>query len=504
MIRAAIIPGSWTALLVAKDVERGTVVDRGGLLVPLFAESFQVGELVPAESGPKPLHRVVSEFERETVVRRVVDRLQAMGVEEAAIEYATTKTSRWHEVSGAIRTGLEEVGITVSYVKRWRVWNTIQHREWVARRIAEGFYGWPGGDGRYEVCRNCGAMLLESLTRGRPYAPPDPKEIQHEPTGDGLVAQSPGASGGETPANEPSEARTKLDGPEANVSGPSLDDEPAIAGIDPGSGYLGVVIARGAIAPLKLVAKHVYPVGERVPLARARKIKRGDEVVIITTRHSLTEPMVDRLANQVLEFLLKHNVKRLALEHVDSVHLDVGQLGAASSIATSLIRAGWVEAVIGDRAAKAGIEVVRVAATSWRAVVAGRRKRGGAGAELIPEAIARGFANWPHETDAHERDAAGLCLWLVAPAPAPPPPREPRKKAEGKREREYDANATKPPSYYVRLERSRKETEEKRKAAGCTCANRRRGRHQAGCPLAHKNGELGAKSGASSTEGKSA
>jgi len=202
-------------------------------------------------------------------------------------------------------------------------------------------------------------------------------------------------------------------------------------------------------------------------------------------RHSLTAPMARALADKIVSRLLEYRVTRLAIEHVESVHIDAKQPAAASSIATSLIRTSWLDILIGERAEAAGIEVQRVSAATWRARVAGRRKRGGAGAELIPEAVASRILGWPPDTDAHERDAAGVNLWLVLPPPESPPLAEKKEHAPrlatSKTPREP---GRRPPSYYARLERLRNETAQAREAIGCQCANKLHGRHRTGCPLA--------------------
>lgn len=467
--RAAIIPGGWTAIVVAED-------DGGPALRPLVAESFEVGQLVEDELGQK--RRVWSEADVEIMVRRLTQRLTDLKAETVVIEWATTKTSKNHELAQAINQACFAHDIPRAYVKRWRLWNMEAHRAWVLSRIAEGYQGWPSGT--YTVARDAGVMLLESIAPDRPKQFPIPipkKEQSHVPHLESIESDAEAEAAPVTPGETAPKGRQKT--PAEPVA-----FFPRTAGIDPGSGYLGLVITEGDTVPVQFIHKAVFPVGEKVPLKRPRKIKHDDKTITITTRNSLTTKMAAALADKIVSRLIQYRVTKLAIEHVESVYIDARRKGSASSIATSLVRSGWLDILIGERAEAAGIEVVRVNAATWRARVAGRRKKGGAGAELIPEAVASRIVGWPRESDEHEHDAAGVCLWRVLPpleAPAlvrekktsanaiPRAPREP-----GKR----------PPSYYLRLEREREATAQARAAAGCQCGNQRQGRHRTGCPLA--------------------
>ena len=467
--RAAIIPGGWTAIVVADDGDGD-----GSTLRPILAESFEVGRLVQDELGAT--RREWSEGDVDLVVRRAMQRLVELKAESVVIEWASSKTSKAHALAQAIKQACFTNDIPCSYAKRWRLWNTTEHRAWVSRRILEGFQGWPSGT--FNASRDAGVMLLESISPERPsQSPLIPKEDSHAPnleSSDAPIETAP-----VTPGENPLKRKGK------KKPAPALPLLPRTAGIDPGSGYLGLVITEGTIVPVQLIHKVTLPVGEKVALKRPRKIKRGDETITLTTRHSLTASMAKALADKIVSRLLEYRVTKLGIEHVESVHMDSKNLGAASSIATSLIRTSWLDILIGERAEAAGIEVHRVSASTWRARVAGRRKRGGAGAELIPEAVASRIKDWPPDTDAHERDAAGVNLWLVLPPPESPPLAE--KKARARtlpRPKGIREPGARPPSYYARLERLRKETAQARAATGCKCSNQRQGRHRTGCPLA--------------------
>jgi hypothetical protein len=462
--RAAIIPGGWTAIVVVEGDEPP--------LRPILAESFEVGRIVEDELGQK--RREWNEADVELAVRRLMQRLIELRAESVVIEWATSKTSKNHALAQAIKQACFTNDIACTYAKRWRLWNTMEHRAWVSRRILEGYQGWPSGT--FNVSRDCGVMLLESIAPERPAQfPPILKEESHVPNLDSSDAKVEAAP--VTPGETSLKRKKKPAEPVVLL--------PRTAGIDPGGGYLGLVITEGTTVPVQLIHKVTLPVGERVALKRPRKIKRGEETITLTTRHSLTAPMARALADKIVSRLLEYRVTKLAIEHVEAVHIDAKNPGAASSIATSLIRTSWLDILIGERAEAAGIEVHRVNASTWRARVAGRRKRGGAGAELIPEAVASRIRGWPPETDVHERDAAGVNLWLVLPPPESPPLAE--KKARAPRlatPKTPSEPGRRPPSYYARLERLRKETAQARKATGCKCSNQHHGRHRTGCPLA--------------------
>lgn len=466
--RAAIIPGGWTAIVVADDGD-------GGTLRPILAESFEVGRIVDDELGAK--RREWNEADVDLAVRRAMQRFIELKVESVLIEWATSKTSKAHALAQAVKQACFTNDIPCSYAKRWRLWNTTDHRAWVSRRILEGYQGWPSGT--FNVSRDCGVMLLESISPDRPAQfPAVLKEESHAPSLESSDAQV------EAAPVTPGETSLKRRGKKKKPAAPVVL-LPRTAGIDPGAGYLGLVITEGTTVPVQLIHKVTLPVGEKVPLKRPRKIKRGEETITLTHRHSLTEPMARALADKIVLRLLEYRVTRLAIEHVESVHIDSKNPAAAGSIATSLIRTSWLDILIGVRAEAAGIEVHRVSASTWRARVAGRRKRGGAGAELIPEAVASRIRDWPPETDAHERDAAGVNLWLVLPPPESPPLAEKKTRAPRlatlKAPREP---GMRPPSYYARLKRLRDESAQARAATGCQCENQRRGRHRSGCPLA--------------------
>jgi len=470
--RAAIIPGGWTAIVVAEGDEPP--------LRPLLAESFEVGRIVDDELGAK--RRDWNEADVDLAVRRLMQRLIDLKAESVVIEWATSKTSKNHALAQAIKQACFANDITCSYAKKWRLWNTTEHRAWVSRRILEGYQGWPSDT--FNVSRDCGVMLLESISPERPTQFSELlKETSHAPSLESSDAPIEAAP----PVTTPGETSLKRRG-EKKKPAPPVVLLPRTAGIDPGSHSLGLVITEGTTVPVQLVHSVTFQVGEKVPLKRPRKIKSGDETITVTTRHSLTLPMATALADKIVSRLIEYRVTKLGIEHTETVHMNPQIVGAAASaISTSLIRMSWLDLLIGQRAEAAGIEVHRVSAATWRARVVGRPKgkRGGAGAELIPAAVASRIRGWPPEADVHERDAAGVNLWLILPPPESPPLAE--KKARAPRlatPKTPREPGRRPPSYYARLERLRSETAQARAATGCHCGNQRHGRHRTGCPLA--------------------
>lgn len=465
--RAAIISGGWTAIVVADHDDAPT-------LGHVLAESFEVGRIVVDEFGEK--RREWSEADVDLAARRAMQRFIDLKVQSVVIEWATSKTSKAHALARAVQEACIANNIAWTYAKRWRLWNAAAHRDWVARRLAEGFRGWPSE--AFTVTRDCGVMLLESIATARPVQVPlSPKEDAHVPNLESSDAQVEAAPVTPRVTELKRRGRKKPAAPVVLL--------PRTAGIDPGSYSLGLVITEGTMMPVQLVHKVTLQVGEKVPLKRPRKIKSEGKTILVRTRHSLTAAMAKALADKVVARLLQYRVTRLAIEHVESVHMNPKLVGAAaSSITTSLIRTSWLDILIGERAEAQGIEVHRVSATTWRARVAGRSrgKRGGAGAELIPEAVASRIQGWPHDADEHERDAAGVNLWLVLPPPELPPLAE--KKTRASRIGTPHAPrepGRRPASYYARLERLRTETTQARVVTGCACD--KKGRHRTGCPL---------------------
>lgn len=191
------------------------------------------------------------------------------------------------------------------------------------------------------------------------------------------------------------------------------------AGIDPGSAYVGLVISQGDAAPLRALHRERIEVGEMVPLKVPRTGIRQTTGVPWeqTHRRSVNGEHVDAVTEQVVLTCQMHRVRRAIIEHVDNVFLDGLDPKAHSSVATQLARSAWLEGSIRKGLRAIGVEVIEARQASVRARVAGRSlgKRGGSSPERIPDAVCRGFPDWPAESDQHERDAALLCLFDVMP-----------------------------------------------------------------------------------------
>ena len=270
---------------------------------------------------------------------------------------------------------------------------------------------------------------------------------------------------------------------------------PTSAGIDPGSRYVALAIGEGERAPLALRMLHTFEAGEVVQLAKPKIVQLAlGGSYTITTKRVLTTANVRRLAQEVVAAMVARNVKRLTIEHVDDAHFSDGNVEAASAIATHLIRNMWVETEIAVRSEQAGIEVVRVGASTWRAKVAGSASAGADRDERIPIALREGYSNWPRETNEHERDAGGILLHGALPESvtklrernARVPVSAGRKRSkmsdlsdeakEARRARDREASA-----------RRKEERHAARAKAGCRCEGKR---HLGSCPLAKRNAKV--------------
>lgn len=243
--------------------------------------------------------------------------------------------------------------------------------------------------------------------------------------------------------------------------------------VDPGSAYVGVVVAEGDALPLRLLHRETIEAGRVVPLAVPRTGTRKDGTAWTQTQHRiLTGDDVARIAQRCVELARTYNVDRVLTEHVNDVFLKAFPEGSHTSRATAINRATWIEGEIRGELRASGFEVAEgVRMVTARARV---RRAKGATAGGIPAAIFAGIDGWPLGSTEHERDAAVLCLYEVTPerprrpyrTPKPPaPPPEPRPAREPKP----------PPPPPV-------------PAGPCRhCGHQGRGRHRRGCPIARIN-----------------
>jgi hypothetical protein len=486
MIRVAIIPGGWCGFVLADEAR------------PLIVESFQVGTVQGQQ-------RIITDQDSAAAAARLVG--QCASAEEVVINWPAAKDSPNHALAAAIFEAFRSRGTAVRYLSRWRrFYMQPKHRAWRQERLA-AFTHWPES-GRFDVCKDAGAMLLEAVAPSKERRPlpseaggpelvaPDPSydsirvtianeakanyEAHNIDAGSdeppGLTTDKPPA----LPASQPPDPSTfdPLD-IATDPAGPPMPPDPlVVAGIDPGSGKVGLCIARGSCWPLTPLKVATYRASVRVPLARPRKCKRRDGTeYTLTTRESLTPEIVTALAASIVAQLRAHGVTRLAIEHVDLVHMpDTATLGAASSIASGMVRSTWIEIEIAAACRAAGIAVDQVTVQQARGAVAGRRAKGQVGTAHISAAIARGFAGWP-AADGHARDAGVLAMWLTRPAESAPVARaRARKGAKDPR-----LPGQKAPSYYAGKERAKRERADRRAEAGCTCSGKK---HARTCPLA--------------------
>ena len=470
-IAAGIVPqlGGYCGIVIAE-----------GDAVPLrvvLAESFEVGRLRPRDSfergAEKTLRREIDEADLTAAVARVVGLLG--GATVVTIAGATPLASKLSEaISGQ--------GIEVK-----RAPEALRKRSGSATpAVMAGFANWQAPEKGRMLLEHAAELLLrgletaagpelaaelrESLEVLKTVATPTPAKLPlaglqvpasaapPEPTGDAAWDEWQAMT-----------ARAAVnDAPE-----PPAPLAPRSAGLDPGSRKVGLCIAEGDTLPLKCIDLRTLLVGRRVELPKPKEVKKRDGTTYTKTHIvEFDDELVDSLAAEIVQILLSHNVKRLILEHVFEAHLQKSDGFKASNSTTQLLRSMWVSTTIRDAAKAAGIEVVRVRATTWRAKVAGRQKRGGDGAERIPAAIAAGFTNWPAKSDEHERDAAGLALYGCAPAAKEPRKRVPR-----------DPNAPKVRHQTVKASHKARaeEVAQRRAEAGCTCKGKK---HLGSCKLA--------------------
>lgn len=502
MYVAAVHPlhAGYAGLVVADVSERPARV--------IVARTVRVGRLVPLdvveEGSRRNARREVDDDSAEDVAASIVPELRALRVERVVVEYQTRTARRTYEpgadieaaqrVAHAIERGCSRAGIAVERVGiAWRLRTSIAL---IDASISAGFAAWPA-DVPYRAARYAGAILLASQNvgpskRGRKSSveagSPPGQGPEVSTVADRAESAAPNATadrqdlGARTGAHDV-RAPLPVEVSAANRTLPLVSTGPRVAGLDPGSAHVGLVIAEGERAPLRLVVARTLDVGERVERARPLTGTRPDGTTYVSThRHTVTAEHVDAVAGAVVAELLRHGVARLVIEHADTVRMDPRNPSAHTSIATAMARQAWVDGVIGERARAAGIAVERVAAVTWRGAVAGRSGRGGAGAERIPAAVLAGVVGWTGH-DEHALDAAGLCLWAVREPEPPPAPRVPRERApRAPRAARSSTPATDGARARARAKASAKSAARaaERRAAGCECTSPR---HVRGCVL---------------------
>lgn len=484
MIRAAVIPlyAGYAGLVVADCSTTPARV--------LRARTLAVGALVPLDepAGKLTHRREVDDAACEDVAARIVPELQALRVERVVVERQERPISRSHEpgaridaaarIVDAITSGCERAGIEVETCgTSWRQKTSVDR---IGDALAAGLVDWPA-DMPWRAARFAGALLLATLGAGpvRRHALAAAERRELAKAAEAKRAAELAASAERAPVAPVAPAPHAVPAPDLTL--PLVPLGPRVAGLDPGSAHVGLVIGEGSAAPLRCLIARTIDVGERVALARPRTGTRPDGTTYTTThRHTVTAEHVDACASAVVAELVRAGVTRLAIEHADTVRMDPKHAAAHSSIATAMARQAWIAGVIGERARVLGIDVLRVGASTWRGAVAGRGQRGGDGAERIPAAIAAGYVGWT-AGDEHALDAAGVVLWLVRPAE--PAPRAPRAVAPAgvpapARTRQVGDGARARSAAKERTNTAARAAE--RRAAGCACTSPR---HARACPL---------------------
>ena len=379
--------------------------------------SFPVGRLVDRDvpSGRYDKVRVVDDEAALDAATQVVPLLQAHGVERLTLvrpdrTYANTDAgvSAAQRVADVIAQSLPS-GIEVKTLKRWNKGG------WTLYEVAS-LPSWPAW-ATYRVTQMAGALALFAA-RGRVVK--RSPEVLAELARHGEQGNANATEG----SPSPSDRRPPLGAAvETTPTAAPLPREPRpilpgarIAAVDPGSAHVGMVVAEGHELPLRCLLADTLPLGERVPLREPKvRVLASGKTKVTTHRHSVRTEHVDALVAEVVSRLVAHGVTHLALEHVDSVYLDAEKASAHVAQATAIARASWVDGAIGEAARAAGIEVLRVTASAWRAAIVRRKGLEHVDADKRVEAVVRaGFSNWP-DADEHAADAAGLCMWLVRP-----------------------------------------------------------------------------------------
>jgi hypothetical protein len=253
------------------------------------------------------------------------------------------------------------------------------------------------------------------------------------------------------------------------VEPPGVDVAPAlalrVAGVDPGTKRVAVVIGEGTAAPLRLIASKVFPVKDAKDSAE-----------------------IGRLVADVLAFLSKYGVERVTVERAVFGQSKAGE-GMLPAVVGSLLLsahlggelAGAIRAWFAQRPdiTIASAPVLTCSSTEWRNAACDaakvERKMGPKGrpikrtrGEAYPAVRALFLGQLPGDVDT--LDAAGACLWTARTA--------------AKVERVVRAEGTKGPRASKHAKRNAVRAAE-RAAAGCSCEPGVRGRvvHVEGCPV---------------------
>jgi hypothetical protein len=444
VIRAALVPylGGSAGLVIA---EGDSAPVRLALAIPI-----DVGKLVPLpeeqQTRGRTMMRRIDEEDLDAVVETVMGLLCAHGVSSLTIEATGTSggvfAERGRAIGSAVGLAAEEAGIVVARAARSFV---------SSEALEANFLGWPSGAGPTAgdtaATRAAGALLLKSVTASRSTAAPirDPSNSESAPA----PVETAAALAAEIAAEI---APVRAD--PYSIDPATLPEGRRAITIDPGSRYIGVVVAVGDVAPLHAAWADTLEIDSR---DWASIVRVAAEIAKVARHFEATVAVVERAL---------------------SLYLPGDSNGAAGGAAkgTRILRSGEVGATIALALELAGLVVLRPTAGLWRSRLTGKAIKGEARWNAIGEAVRGGFRRWEgREDDAHRRDAGGMALWAAIPLPTARPPKAKRPPGEPGAPREKRTLARR---------RSRREDQasrrEAREAVGCQCGTR----HKKTCPLA--------------------
>lgn len=218
---------------------------------------------------------------------------------------------------------------------------------------------------------------------------------------------------------------------------------PRVAGVDPGTGWIGVVVAEVRGGRPHFVDSHTFTLGH-----------------VEKRRHVVTDEDVDALLPALVTWLRERSVTHAVVETSN---------GAWGRSAAEPMRSNRIGGAIRGYVLASGIASETVTESSWYAnVVKGRRKGRGRADPALSAALEAGIAGWPTISNEHVRDAGGIVLAQVSPRKPKPKPRPvATEKKTPKKSRKW-------------LEKRAVDRAAARAAKGCTCKGRRR--HALTCP----------------------
>lgn len=455
----------------------------------LYAQSHAVGTLTETPDSDRTHRRDVTHADVFSLNDLVRSLCQTHGVTELVIERAVdpgpkqkgdgVNAGRSQWIADVIADWARVAGLECRVVPS--TWRRGSSKERMGSLLA-GYSDWPES-ATYQVIRAAGALLMFAGGAKLPAAPKrrrgDTSPARKKEVTDAPL-DAPVAGGNPSPATAGGETDTA-----PGSGGPFTPPAPAItyrgradrvAGIDPGSRYVGVCIAEGTAPPLRALYVATFEIGEQVALAKPKTHTREDgRSWEQTHRHKVLPAHVVGAGAHVLALLDEWDVGTVVVEAIENAWLPDISPAAKMAMTHALIVTGKVEQQIAALAVASGRRVLHVQRATWAGKVAPRKRGtvGGASSDArVAEAVRAGFVGW--SGDEHAADAAAVCLWHMIPAEVVVP-REKRvagAKVPGGARTRWNAKA-------------RRELVAKRREDGCTCPPEKgKGRHPRDCPVA--------------------